>query len=95
MHIPSQVRLPFSWLALSIITLISWWLGASIREGSVETNAALTVGILAIAAVKVRVIFREFMDVRRAPVLLKCLTDAWLGLSFAVLIAVYLIGSGV
>ena len=43
---------------------------------------------IAIALLKVRIIFREFMEVRHAPALLCRLTDAWV-----LLIAVCLLGS--
>ena len=45
-----------------------------------------------LAATKLRVIFRHFMDVRHAPLPLQYLTDAWLILSVGSLIAVYLVG---
>jgi hypothetical protein len=51
-------------------------------------STVVTVSAIAIALIKVRIIFREFMEVRHAPALLCRLTDAWV-----VLIAVCLIGS--
>jgi hypothetical protein len=39
----------------------------------------------------VRVIFREFTEVRHAPALLRHLTDAWLGLTVAALVIAYLL----
>jgi hypothetical protein len=78
-----------AWLGLCAITLISWWLGAHHERGTFVPNAAVTLGVMGIAAVKMRVIFREFMEVRHAPALLRHLTDAWLGLTVAALIAAY------
>ena len=37
----------------------------------------VTVSAIVIALIKVRIIFREFMEVRHAPALLCRLTDAW------------------
>lgn len=88
MRVPSQARLPLAWFALSAITIVSWWVGQG-RGHAFEADAAVSLSVILMAAVKVRVIFREFMDVRHAPVLLKRLTDAWLGLMVAGLLAAY------
>ena len=45
-----------------------------------------------IALVKVRVIIREFMEVRHAPMLLRRLTDLWLVLAGASLLGCYFVG---
>ena len=45
-----------------------------------------------IALVKVRIIFREFMEVRHAPVLLGRLTDLWVVLTAVSLLGSYFIG---
>jgi hypothetical protein len=42
------------------------------------------------ALIKVRIIFREFMEVRHAPVLLCRLTDLWVVLTGATLLGCYL-----
>lgn len=91
MHLSSRAKLALSWFALSAITLMSWWIGRRRGAGPFEPNAAVSLSVILIAAVKVRVIFREFMEIGSAPVLLKRLTDAWLGLSVVTLIALYLL----
>ncbi len=91
MAISSSTRSALTWFGLCAITLISWWLGTRHGQGSVAPNAAVTLGVIGIAAVKVRVIFREFMEVRNAPALLRHLTDAWLGLTVVALIAAYVV----
>ena len=48
-----------------------------------------------IALVKVRIIFREFMEVRHAPVLLGRLTDLWLVVTGVSLLGCYFVGHGV
>jgi hypothetical protein len=45
--------------------------------------------------VKVRIIMREFMEVRNAPVLLCRLTDAWIGGMSVAMIGFYLAGRAV
>lgn len=92
MRTSSRTRLSLVWSALLVITLIAWWLGANHERGSFEPNAAVSLGVMAIAAIKVRLIFREFMDVRNAPARLKRLTDAWLWLFVVAMVAAYLIG---
>jgi hypothetical protein len=86
----SSRRLALVWLALSAVTLLSWWIGSS--RGRPGLDAAVTFGVLAIAALKVRLIITEFMEARQAPRLLRRLTDAWLALLLASLLAIYGIG---
>jgi hypothetical protein len=45
-----------------------------------------------IALVKTRIIFREFMEVRHAPALLRRLTDLWLVLTGVILLGCYCAG---
>ena len=55
----------------------------------------VTSGVIVIALIKVRIIFREFMEVRQAPALLCRLTDAWVLLIGAALFGCYFIGIAV
>jgi heme/copper-type cytochrome/quinol oxidase subunit 4 len=87
----SQARLSLTWLLLSVITLMSWWIG--MHQGSSEIGIVVFVTIILIAVIKVRVIFWEFMEVRTAPVHLQRMADAWLGLLLASLVIAYLIAS--
>jgi cytochrome c oxidase subunit IV len=83
------MRLRVVWLALVAVTLLSWWIGSSHGQGELASSALVTYGVLAIAAIKVRVIVREFMEVRHAPPLLRRLTDGWTLLVIAALLAIY------
>jgi hypothetical protein len=56
-------------------------------------NAAITSSAIAIALVKTRIIFREFMEVRHAPALLRHLTDAWLLLTAVSVLGAYFAGT--
>jgi Prokaryotic Cytochrome C oxidase subunit IV len=80
-------RLLVVWLVLASLTLAYLWIDHT-ADGSLRASAAITAGVVVIAVIKVRIIFREFMEVRRAPALLCRLTDAWV-----ILIGVSLLGS--
>jgi hypothetical protein len=79
-------RLLVVWVVLASLTLSYLWIDRSVG-GSLRASAVVTSAVIVIAVIKVRIIFREFMEVRQAPVLLCRLTDAWV-----ILIAVSLLG---
>ena len=87
-----EKRLVVVWLALSAITLAQLWVGSLEGRAALAPNAAIASGAIAIALVKVRIIFREFMEVRHAPVLLGRLTDLWVAFTAVALFAGYLAG---
>jgi hypothetical protein len=87
-------RLLFVWLLLSSMTLGYLWLDHSAdHNGLLMPSAAVTVSVIVIALIKVRIIFREFMEVRQAPALLCRLTDAWVVLMAGCLLGAYFIGT--
>jgi hypothetical protein len=53
------------------------------------------VSAIGIALIKVRIIFREFMEVRHAPAWLCRLTDAWVVLIGVCLLGSYFVGSAI
>jgi heme/copper-type cytochrome/quinol oxidase subunit 4 len=81
-------RVTWTWLLLSTLTAVSWLLAATSRF---TPDVALTIVVLAIAAVKTRLVIRQFMDVRAAPPLLRRATDAWLAVLMAAIIGLYLL----
>ena len=87
-------RLLFVWLALSGITLAQFAVGSLGAEDALTPNAAVTLAAIVIALIKVRVIIREFMEVRHAPVLLCRLTDLWVVLTGVSLLGAYFVGMG-
>jgi hypothetical protein len=87
-----EKRLVIVWLALSAITLSQLGDGSLDGQEALRPNAAITATAIAIALIKVRIILREFMEVRHAPVLLGRLTDHWLALTAVSLLACYFIG---
>jgi hypothetical protein len=89
-------RLLFVWLLLSSMTLGYLWLDHSAdHDGLLLPSTAVTVTVIVIALIKVRIIFREFMEVRQAPVVLCRLTDAWVVLIGVALLGSYFIGTAI
>ena len=83
------LRLPVSivWAALMLATCASTWL---LSKNSVTPEVA-TVAILLIAAVKVRLVMRHFMEVRLAPLALRLVCNGWLLAVTALIVTVYLV----
>jgi hypothetical protein len=87
-------RLMIVWMALTAMTLAYVWLDHSADDdGTLKASTVVTVSAIAIALVKVRIIFREFMEVRHAPAVLRRLTDAWVVIIGVCLLGTYFIGS--
>jgi Prokaryotic Cytochrome C oxidase subunit IV len=87
-------RLLVVWVVLALFTLAYLWIDHSV-DGSLKPSAVVTSSVIVIALIKVRIIFREFMEVRQAPVLLCRLTDAWVVILIAALLGSYFIGIAV
>jgi hypothetical protein len=88
----SDKRLLAVWLALSAITLAQLGVGSVGGRDGLTPNAAVTAGAIVVALVKVRVILREFMEVRHAPRSLCRLTDLWVAFAGVSLLGCYLVG---
>ena len=82
-------RIHYVWLVTSALTVLSWLL-AALRHGHVSASTAEAVAVLAIAAVKVRYIARDFMEVRSAPRWLRRCTEGWLVGLIATVLGMYL-----
>jgi Prokaryotic Cytochrome C oxidase subunit IV len=87
-------RLLVVWVVLASLTLSYLWIDHSVG-GTLRASAVVTSGVIVIATVKVRIIFREFMEVRQAPALLCRLTDAWVVLIAASLLGCYFAGMAI
>ncbi len=85
----AEKRLLVAWLALVAVTLISSWIGSSHGHGEFRANPLITYGVILFAAIKIRVIVREFMEVRHAPRLLQRLMDGWTVFLVVALLAIY------
>ena len=76
--------------------MIYLWIDHTAEEGGVATaSTAVTVSAIVLALVKYRIVLREFMDVRHAPLLLRRLTDVLVGVIAVSLLATYFVGRAV
>jgi hypothetical protein len=78
-------RAGLSWLILIVATLLSFAVG--VEHG---TGAGIVVVVLGIAAVKIRLVGLDFMELRHAPVPLRALFEVYCVLLWAVLSGLYL-----
>ena len=89
-------RLLIVWAILTSMTLVYVWLDHSVDEnGTLKASTVVTVSAIVIALIKVRIIFREFMEVRHAPALLCRLTDGWVVIMGVSLLGTYFVGSAI
>ncbi|BBY40168.1 hypothetical protein MMAN_43020 [Mycobacterium mantenii] len=78
-------RAGVSWLMLIAATLLSYVLGADHGIGSV-----MAIGVLGIAAFKIRLVGLDFMELRNAPVPLRVAFESYCLVLWAVLSGLYL-----
>ncbi|OBI90341.1 cytochrome C oxidase subunit IV family protein [Mycobacterium asiaticum] len=88
MRVKFNKRLLVAWVVLATLTVGYLVVDRSATSASV----IVTSSVIVIALIKVRIIFREFMEVRQAPALLCRLTDAWVLLIAAGLFGSYFVG---
>jgi hypothetical protein len=86
-----EKRLIVVWLGLSAITIAQLGVGSLGGRDGLRPDAAITAGAIGIALLKVRIIIREFMEVRHAPALLGRLTDLWVVLAGVALLGGYFV----
>jgi len=77
-------RAGVSWLLLVAATLASWLVGAEHGTGSL-----VAVVVLAIAAVKIRLVGLDFMELRHAPIPLRAAFEVYCVTLWAVLSGLY------
>ena len=92
MNVGFEKRLILVWLILSVITLAQLGVGSVEGQAELAPNVPIAAGAILIALIKVRIIMREFMEVRHAPVLLCRLTDLWVVLAGVSLLGCYFVG---
>jgi cytochrome c oxidase subunit 4 len=68
--------LTYVWAVLVVITVASWFIGRG-HGAAYQIDAAITVGVLVIAAFKAQLVIRYFMEVRSAPRWLKRTAYGW------------------
>lgn len=78
------------------MSLIHLWIDHTAEhDGTPSASTVVTSSVILIAVIKVRIIFREFMEVRHAPPLPCRLTDAWIAIIALSLLGSYFIGLAV
>lgn len=92
MHDATNRRLMIAWLVLSAVTLISFAVAPPAAHAALP-DAGVTIGVIAVSLIKVRIVLREFMEVRHTPPILTRLTDLWLLVTGVLLVGAYLAGS--
>ncbi|WP_445165917.1 cytochrome C oxidase subunit IV family protein [Mycolicibacterium sp. Dal123E01] len=78
-------RAGVSWLVLVALTCASFAFGADHGTGSL-----VAVGVLAIAAIKVRLVGLDFMELRHAPIPLRAIFEVYCVALWALLSGLYL-----
>jgi len=92
----SRKRLFGVWLILAAISLGYLWIDhVATHQGVPTASTVVTVFAICFALIKVRIIMREFMEVRSAPRVLRRLTDFWVLLMAVALLGVYFAGMAV
>jgi heme/copper-type cytochrome/quinol oxidase subunit 4 len=84
----SATRVTTVWLLLMALTIVSTW---GLAKDLLSDELA-TAGILALAAVKVRWVLLDFMELRHAPPVGRLIFEAWSVLVPAALVVLYLAG---
>lgn len=92
MNAGTERRLVVVWVVLSVITVAQLGIGSLDGPNELRPDAVLTSSAILIALVKVRIILREFMEVRHAPALLCRLTDLWVLVTGVSLLGCYFAG---
>jgi cytochrome c oxidase subunit IV len=68
--------LTYVWAILVVITVAAWFIGRG-HGAEFQLDAAITIGVLVIAAVKAQLVIRYFMEVRHASAWLKRTAYGW------------------
>lgn len=96
MKLPAERRLSVAWIVVAAVTLMYLVIdGSADDHGLPGAGAFASVAAITLALVKVRIILREFMDVRHAPTVLRTMTDALVVVMGACLLGTYLVGRAI
>jgi hypothetical protein len=89
-------RLVLAWVVLVAVTLLYLVIDTSGDDDGIpiaSTSASMAAIVLALA--KLRIILREFMDVRHAPRVLRTMTDGLVVVMAVCLLGTYLVGRAI
>jgi hypothetical protein len=85
-----SLRINYVWIALCVLTVVSASVARLAVGGDLDPSKVLGLAVLAIGAVKARLILTEFMELKTAPGWLRLATDGWLVGTFLVIVVFYL-----
>ena len=92
---PPARRLGTAWFVVVGLTLLYLVVDGSADDGGRSASTTASVGAIVLALAKLRIILREFMDVRHAPRVLRRMTDGLVVLMGACLLGTYLVGRAI
>lgn len=93
MNLSADRRLTLAWIVVVALTLIYLVIDRAVdADGLIRPSTVASVAAILLALVKVRIIMREFMDVRHAPRVLRAMTDALVIVMGVCLLGTYLVG---
>ncbi|WP_237111735.1 cytochrome C oxidase subunit IV family protein [Nocardioides sp. WS12] len=75
------------WMVLVAATVLTAVVGLEQHGGS----AAIGLLLLGIAFIKIRLVALHFMEIREAPLPLRLLVEAYVGVTFVVLVVIYVV----
>ncbi len=96
MRLSAERRLSVAWVVVVAITLIYLVIDGSVDDSDVmRASTVASVAAIGLALIKVRIVMREFMDVRYAPRILRTVTDALVLTMGVFLLGTYLVGRAI
>ena len=96
MNLSADRRLAGAWIVVVVVTLIYLVIDRSADDdGVLGASSVASVAAIALALAKIRIIMREFMDVRHAPRVLRTMTDVLVAVMAVTMIGTYLVGKAV
>ena len=96
MNLSAERRLAVALVVVVAATLIYLVIDdATDDHGVVRASTVASLAAIGLALAKLRIIVREFMDVRHAPRMLRTITDALVATMGVLLVGTYLIGRAI
>ena len=93
MNLSAERRLVVALVVVVAVTLVYLAIDdATDDHGVVRASTVASLAAIGLALAKLRIIVREFMDVRHAPRMLRTITDALVATMGVLLVGTYLIG---
>jgi hypothetical protein len=96
MNPSAEKRLAVALIVVVVVTLIYIVIDRSVDDhGVLGASTVASVAAITLALAKLRIIMREFMDVRHAPKILRTMTDALVIAMGIALLGTYLVGRAI